>query len=294
MNSDQPFFSIIIPTYARPVPLSNCLRSIAGLEYPQDRYEVIVVDDGGPAGLEGKTAEIPERIPLKLMSQAHAGPAAARNSGIAEACGDFLVFIDDDCIVTPDYLKRLAACFASAPDAGIGGRTINALPENIYSSASQLHVDYLYAYYDANAENALFFSSDNIAFPAGRFRECGAFDPSFITGEDREVCQRWRAHGNRLVYRPDVVLYHAHVLTFRSYWSQHFNYGRGAFRLRTSNARRDGRFALERKSFYLRMLLYREPKAGLWRVWRIRFLFAVGQAANAAGFLWESCTGRRV
>lgn len=49
-----------------------------------------------------------------------------------------------------------------------------------------------------------------------------------------------------------------------------------------------------RKFFYLRMLLCRERKERPWRVWRIRFLFAVGQAANAAGFLWESFTGRSI
>ena len=243
--------------------------------------------------LDGAVAATAGTMSLKMLRQAHAGPAQARNYGIAQAQGEFLVFIDDDCTLPPDYLKRLAAHFASDPHAGIGGRTLNALPGNIYSSASQLHVDYLYAYYDPDPGNARFFSSNNVAFPAARLRECGGFDPSFITGEDRELCRRWLACGNRLVYRPDVIVYHAHTLTFSSYCSQHFHYGQGAFRLRISNTRSCGRITLERKSFYFNLLLFRAPQSNFLRVWRIRFLLAVGQAANAAGFLWQGLSGRK-
>ena len=45
MTEDLPFFSVIIPTYERPVPLASCLKALARMDYPRERFEVIVVDD---------------------------------------------------------------------------------------------------------------------------------------------------------------------------------------------------------------------------------------------------------
>ena len=71
-----PFFSVIVPTYRRPERLAACLRALAGLDYPRERFEVIVVDDGGGATLDGA----PATIDLTLVTQAHAGPAAATHA----------------------------------------------------------------------------------------------------------------------------------------------------------------------------------------------------------------------
>ena len=48
VNSNQSFFSIIIPTYRRPERLAVCLQALACLDYPRNRFEIIVVDDGSP------------------------------------------------------------------------------------------------------------------------------------------------------------------------------------------------------------------------------------------------------
>jgi GT2 family glycosyltransferase len=56
----------------------------------------------------------------------------------------------------------------------------------------------------------------------------------YAAGEDREFCDRWLRHGYRMAYVPKATVYHAHELTFCTFWRQHFGYGRGAF----SSARR--------------------------------------------------------
>jgi glycosyltransferase involved in cell wall biosynthesis len=90
-TGERPTLSIIIPTHSRPVQLAACLASIARLDYPRDRVEVIVVDDGGKTQLSA--FNIPSGgFPLKRLVQAHAGPAAARNNGVAHADGQFVAF----------------------------------------------------------------------------------------------------------------------------------------------------------------------------------------------------------
>ena len=137
MTDPTPRFSIVIPTYDRPRPLSACLEAMSGLEYPRDRFEVIVVDDGSPEPPEAAAAPFRDRLDLTLLRLPHAGPATARNAGASRARGEYLAFTDDDCAPDPGWLHALAARFAAEPGGLLGGRTINRLPENPYSSASR-------------------------------------------------------------------------------------------------------------------------------------------------------------
>lgn len=103
MGQEQPFFSIIIPTYNRPERLATCIQSLAHLDYSRDRFEVIVVDDGSPMPLEPVVAPFQNKFDVTLIKQPNAGPATARNTGAARASGQFLVFTDDDCMPLIGY-----------------------------------------------------------------------------------------------------------------------------------------------------------------------------------------------
>ena len=212
----QPFFSIVIPTYNRPKELTACLESLTRLDYPRDCFEVVVVDDGSKMSLDAVIAHFQKQLNLTLISQANAGPATARNTGAKYAQGEFLAFIDDDCTPATNWVKALANRFATTPDCMVGGQTIDALPNNPYSTGSQLLVDYLYQQYNADLYQAGFLASNNMAFPATAFRNLGGFDTSFplAAGEDREFCDRWLARGNKTIYAPEVLIYHAHHLNF--------------------------------------------------------------------------------
>lgn len=287
MKSSRSYFSIIIPTYRRPERLAVCLQSLAGLDYPRERFEVIVVDDGSLAPPKAVVADFHECFDVMLLTQAHAGPATARNTGATQARGEFLAFTDDDCEPAADWLRTLAQRFIATPDCAIGGRTINKLFDNPFSTASQLLIDYLYAYYNADPLQARFFASNNLAMPSERFHEIGGFDTTFprAAGEDRELCDRWRNHGFQMIYAPEVLVRHSHALTGLNFWKQHFNYGRGALFFHQRRARYGcERIALEPLSFYLNLIRApfgqtRSPRALL-----LAALLFLSQVANAAGY----------
>ena len=290
MGRKLPVFSIIIPTYVRPEQLGACLQSLACLDYPRDYFEVIVADDGSEAPPEAVVAAFRDRFDVTLTTQPHAGPAAARNTGAAGAKGEILAFTDDDCAPAPDWLQTLAARFAAAPDHAIGGRTLNVLSDNMYSTASQLLIEYLYAYYNADHKPASFFTSNNLALPTASFYAIGGFDSSFprAGAEDRDLCDRWLQHGYRMTYAPEARIYHSHALTLRTFCRQHFNYGRGALCFHHLRARRgSGRFKVEPVSFYLNLLRYPYSQMRDRRLCLLALLLAVSQTANAAGFFWE-------
>ena len=290
MTQEQPFFSIIIPAYNRPELLATCLESLARLDYPHDRFEVVVVDDGSKTPLELVVAPFHNQLNLTLLKQSNAGPAKARNTGAALARGKFLVFTDDDCEPASDWLTTLASRFATAGDCMIGGRTFNALPNNLYSTASQLLIDYLYTYYNTDADGSNFFASNNLALPVDCFHALGGFDTTFplAAGEDREFCDRWLHHDDKMIYAPEVQVYHAHILTLPTFWRQHFNYGRGAFCFHTHRFQRtNGCIKVEPLSFYFHLLTYPfSQNLSQLRIF-VTALFVVSQVANVAGFFWE-------
>ena len=285
----QPCFSIIIPTYNRPERLANCLNAIAKLDYPSDRFEVIVVDDGSNTPLDEVVAPLQNKIQIKLFRQANAGPAAARNRGVKEAQGEFLAFTDDDCQPLPNWLNEFAVSLANAPTAMIGGKTINALADNPFSTASQKLIDYLYEYYNPAKGKKAFFASNNIAMPKSGFDSLDGFDVSFplAAAEDRDFCDRWQAN-YPMVYNPQAQINHYHHLNLKSFWRQHFGYGRGAFCFHQLRSQRAAKaIEVEPLSFYFDLLAYpfsqvtEQPKV------IISGLFFLSQVANVAGFFAE-------
>jgi GT2 family glycosyltransferase len=285
-----PFISIIIPTYNRPRRLEKCLQSLTQLTYPQDRYEVVVVDDGSPTPMDTITDAVASEISLRLIRQDNAGPARARNTGAGVAQGDYLAFTDDDCQVEANWLMALAAAVTDHPDTCIGGRTLNALPQNIYSAASQLLVDYLYQYYNREKGTATFFTSNNFAVPRSLFQKLGGFDTSFplAAGEDREFCDRWLQQGLAMTYAPDMVIHHYHELSLKRFWRQHFNYGRGAYFFhRVKAKRKGGNVKVESLRFYRQLLTYPMAHQAERHQVQLSGLLLLSQAANLAGFFWE-------
>lgn len=277
-------FSIIIPTFNRPTQLTACLQSISQLGYPRDRFEVIVVNDGGVT----PNIALFQDLNLSVIYQENAGPASARNAGATHAKGQFLVFTDDDCAMLPNYLSVLET--QCSEEGLVGGKTLNALPDNLFSTASQLLIDYLYEYYNREANRASFFASNNFAMSRDRFQALSGFHTEFplAAGEDREFCDRWLHQGYPLTYAPDAQIAHAHRLTLAKFWRQHLNYGRGAYcfhRIRTQ--RRQDSIKVEPLTFYWNLLTYPFIQRSTQSPLLLSMLLFVSQIANVCGFLLE-------
>ena len=284
------FISVIVPTHARPASLASCLDGLAAMDAPRGTYEVIVSDDGSPNSTAPVVERYRDRLQLTLLTYARSGPAGARNRGAARARGSHLAFLDDDCVPGPDWLAVLRRHLGEQPRALLGGRVVNALAGNPFAAASQQLVSYLCEYYGARPGSAPFFTSNNMAVEAARFRAIGSFDTGFVraAGEDRELCDRWHSLGYPSRYVPEAVVYHSHPLTLRRFCRQHFNYGRAALRFHRLRAQRDRRgFRLEPPAFYTQMLRYPFTQGTGSTPWVHSALLGLSQVVNAAGTLRE-------
>ena len=121
-------FSIIIPAYNAEAFLPRCLDSIFSQEY--DDYEVIVINDGSTDSTATLLKQYASKHPnLHILSQINQGMATARNRGLEEAQGDYVMFIDSDDQIAEDALKTLAG--------QISGEDIIEFGSSIYNEGTQ-------------------------------------------------------------------------------------------------------------------------------------------------------------
>ncbi len=260
------------------------------IAYPRDQMEVIVVDDGSAHSPTDVVQRHSHLLPLRLLQQPRGGPARARNAGAHVARGSYLVFVDDDCAAAPELLNAFKRQGSAAVPRALGGETVNALPTNVFSHASQELISFLYAFYDVTPSSNRFFTTSNLAVPRQAFVALNGFDESFplAGGEDRDLCERWLEAGFELVHVPDAIVYHRHPLSLWRFARQHFAYGRGACHLQRARIRRGAQpFAFERKGFYPGMFWFPFTRGHGLRALPIATLFVLAQVMYLAGYLSE-------
>jgi GT2 family glycosyltransferase len=289
-------FSIIIPTHDRPEQLTECLTAIRRLDFPKDALEIIVVDDGSRVPVKERIGEKEGLQDIRWIRIPNSGPAAARNRGAMASNGDYLVFIDDDCIPSSDWLANVAHCATLYPDCLIGGRTLNRLVHSPYSTTSQIILDAAYRFYNATPLFARFLTSNNMTVRADLFTRVGGFNEGFrIASEDREFCDRWIHQDRQIVFCEEIVIFHHHRLTLESFCRQHFNYGRGAFQYHSLRHKRGSGSIKADMRFHTRLgSLLKNPLMKMNRSMAVKVyaLLALWQIVNLFGFLYQGSTSR--
>ncbi|MCU1451468.1 MAG: glycosyltransferase [Acidimicrobiales bacterium] len=207
----MPFASVVVPTHNRASMLRDCLATLVAQDYPVDRYEVLVADDGSTDATPSVIAAFArDHGVVRGLRQEPAGANAARNMGLAEARGDPICFVDDDQEMPPGWLRALVSGAMRLPDAAcVGGPIVlrlegrpprtcgRELPgegELDYGSELRL-VEEVWGGNLALRRHAV-----DIIGPFREFRRLG--------GNEIEWQRRARALGLSIGYVPEARLYH--------------------------------------------------------------------------------------
>ena len=198
--------TVIIPTYNGAARISPCLRALCFMAGAED-VELLVVDDGSTDGTAAVAASFPG---VRVLSQANAGPAAARNFGAREASSDILLFTDDDCVPQPGWLPAMLKPFVEEEVAGVKGiyRT-----RQRQLTARFVQVEYEDKYRIMTALPSIdFIDTYSAGFRRERFLEMGGYDTSFpvACAEDIELSYRMSARGWHMRFVPSAVVCHTH------------------------------------------------------------------------------------
>lgn len=284
-----PSLSIVVPSFGRPEGLRRCLQALK--QQDGGPFETLVVDDGSPEPLEPVCQEAGEWV--QCIRQDNAGPAKARNRGVAAASGDFICFTDDDCLPRPGWARALHAAQGGDDTRLVGGRVQNAFPDNVFAETSQSISDWIHNWHAARTHEAQYFTSNNMGCARRTFLKIGGFDSSFpiAAAEDREFGLRWRREAGPLTYAPDALIDHAHKLDLKSFWRQQSNYGRGARHMRQVETP-GASHHFEGPSFYAGLMLH--PLHGRGNLpWRLSAfaLSCLSQMAITSGYVAEKRRG---
>jgi glycosyltransferase involved in cell wall biosynthesis len=215
----------ILCTYNRSRPLAKALDSLAASVFPEpDSWEVLVVDNNSTdqtrTVVERFVDEYPERF--RYVFEARQGKSYALNTGIREAHGEIVAFVDDDVTVESNWLYNLTSDLSSGEWVGAGGRIL--IPPG-FSPPGWLALEgpwrqgaALCAHFDlgdlpGELKEAPY--GTNMAFRRQMFHRYGEFRTdlgprpgSELRNEDTEFGNRVLAGGERLRYVPSAVVYH--------------------------------------------------------------------------------------
>ena len=197
-----PFISIIVPVYNEEAVIASCLESLCALNYPPERHEVLVIDNGST----DRTAQIIQAYPVIMLTEERRGSYAARNTGLKVARGDIMAFTDADCVVSDNWLLQIAhSLTALTADALLGAS--DGLNGNLWAEFVQR--DYAKFVQFASANDGLrHLNTRNCAIRTVALRAVGGFDARLGNCGDEELGVRLHQAGYRLRYAPDVRVTH--------------------------------------------------------------------------------------
>ncbi len=215
--SAAPRASIVIPVYNQVGHTLACLRAIAG-HPPSVAIEIIVVDDGSSDG----TGEwMPQIEGLRYHRRTrNGGFIAACNNGAALACGEFLIFLNNDTVPQPYWLDELLATFERHANVGLVGAQLlypdGRLQEAggvVFSDGSAWNYGRFESPYDPRfgyVRDTDYCSGAAIAIPRELFESIGGFDARYAPAyyEDTDLAFAVRATGKRVLYQPAARVVH--------------------------------------------------------------------------------------
>jgi GT2 family glycosyltransferase len=229
-----PMVSIIIVTYNGWRWLPDCLDSLHKQEYPRDRWELIVVDN---ASTDQTIPWLESMHPMVkvIKNTRNQGFAAANNQGVAAAKGEFVVLLNNDTTVEPDWLSHLIGYMEKNPQcAAVNGKTYLAssrsdeqpLVQNaglvVFRSGYARDRGAVVANGQQSYEpNNLYYQQAasvagvcgvSVAVRKTAWAAVGGFDESlFMYLEDFDLSLRWRRLGWQLGYEPQAITWHQHA-----------------------------------------------------------------------------------
>jgi len=207
--------SVVIPNRNNAATIGKCLEAAFASQYKN--FEVIVVDDKS----EDNSVEIIKQFPCRLVClENHAGTSKARNTGARNASGEFIFFIDADCLLQKDTLSIVNETLMTLPphpnggqDGVVIGGTYTRIPydKSFFSIFQSVFVNYS----ETRTDNPDYIAAHAMIISAEAFNKSEGFPEVFLPIiEDVEFTHRLKRTGFKLIVNPEIQVQHIFNFTF--------------------------------------------------------------------------------
>lgn len=216
-DTARPLVSVVIIGRNEGERLSRCLTSVAAMRHEGFGIETIYVDSASTDDSLQRALACGARA-LEVRPE-RPSAALGRNAGWRTARGEFILFLDGDTELHPDFVGLALNAMQDPNIAIVWGHRRESRPEaSIYNRV--LDLDWIYP--PGPSE----FCGGDTLMRRGVLEAVGGFDAELIAGEEPELCRRIRAHGHSILHLDAPMTLHDLAITrFRAYWRRAFRAG---------------------------------------------------------------------
>ena len=191
--------SVCIPCYNQAQYLAECIESV--LAQTHKPHEIIVVNDGS----QDETRYVAQQYPITYIETTNRGLASARNTGIMNATGEYMYFLDSDDMMTENCLQRVADTIAENPDADIispSFKCFGKYNDQVILMQNPKLDDFKFI--NGVPQNRIGYFS---AIKRGALLEVGGYSPRMVWGwEDLALTISLLSRGKKIVTIPEVLI----------------------------------------------------------------------------------------
>lgn len=221
-NQEKLFVSIIVPVYNGVLTIEKNIQSLINQDYPKDRYEIIIVDNGST----DTTRELIKKYPVILLQENEIQTSyAARNQGIIHAQGNIIAFTDADCIAKPDWISQGVRCFAEADADMVGGKISVTFSDT--PTAAELLDSIINLHNESSIAEKGGAKTANVFVKKELFEQLGMFQSDQKSGEDIGWTGRASRAGFNMVYASQSIVEHP-ARNFSELMEKHVRVGMGS------------------------------------------------------------------
>ncbi|MBK1442549.1 glycosyltransferase [Parapedobacter sp. ISTM3] len=218
--------SIIIPVFNRPQEVRDLLESLTNQTDPD--FEVLVVEDGSTDRCESEVDAFSTRLHIRYRYRENSGPGRARNAGSAFSSGDYLIFLDSDCVLPPHYVQTVRQSLSQDYSDAFGGPDRAREDFSPMQRAINYSMTSFFTTGGIRGGNERFEKfhprSFNMGFSRIVFEKTGGF-AAMRFGEDIDMSIRIIGMGFTTRLIKEAYVYHRRRTTLRRFFKQVYNSG---------------------------------------------------------------------
>lgn len=200
-----PLVSVIVPVYNDLESLKKCIQALEYQTYCKDYYEIIIVDNNSEENLEPIVSQFPN---IRYIKELQRGSYAARNTGISIAKGEILGFTDADCIPAYNWIEQGILSLKNSEFDIIAGYIDIFYRQPNTPTAVEFYEKITAFQQDKNVKYNRYGATANLFTKKAVFDRIGYFNPTLISGGDKEWGQRAYASGYSIGYCPNTIVRH--------------------------------------------------------------------------------------